>query len=101
MPEPPFTGRPTHHDYAAPPYANVALTSSASQSLINVRRRAELRDDALAAERCARLADFTPVGDEEVREQNPVGLRHERRQVLLDLLGGLLARQAQALREAR
>src|SRR5438045_1414409 len=63
--------------------------ASCSELLPTVRRRAELGQDALAAEGRARFADCSTVRDEQVREVYPVGFGDEAQQVALDLLGRL------------
>src|ERR1051325_10314599 len=69
-------------------------------SVVELKRRgAELRERALAAERRAGLADLSTVRDEKVREDYPVGTRHERGEVALYLFGLLLRGEAEPFGE--
>ena len=62
-------------------------------------RRAQILEDALLAQRSARITNATTVPDEEMREPRPVRTRHDTLQIALDLHRIVVSREAESLRE--
>src|SRR3954454_18561077 len=75
-------------------------TAACSWRCLDAASGAQRREDALLATRPPREADAPAVPDQQVREDTPVLARDDALEVALDLDGVLLAREAEALREA-